>query len=432
MTVPTNDKDVKNRLRQLGQPICYFGENNVDRRERLKRIQAEYIMQHGELPTFIKTEEKQKQNEENEHFYYPGIKELKEIREFISEYSLKKAALRVYKSKIFRMDEDPLIEEKKQIASINRAMKFDVCMSQFADSSTVSRGSFNLDCNFIATAGGSGVSKIWRVPQCDLVSRLEGHLSKVHDIQWNPAFQGTQEGGNYGVLATCSSDTNIRLWSFDDQRELQKSVVLSGHENRVNRLSFHQTGKYIISTSHDNTFRFWDIEKQKEIYTQTGYTKPVYANALHPDGSLLFAGDLSGYGMIWDLRTGRGILPLFGHHVKGILCADFSENGFQLVTGSDDNTLRVFDIRRKACMHVLPGHLKLVSDVKFQKGGSNYFVSVSYDNTLKLWNAKDFSLAKTYKSHESKITSVSLDYAQKYFATTSLDRKWMLWEVKDF
>jgi len=27
MIVPTNDKDVKNRLRQLGEPICYFGEN---------------------------------------------------------------------------------------------------------------------------------------------------------------------------------------------------------------------------------------------------------------------------------------------------------------------------------------------------------------------------------------------------------------------
>jgi hypothetical protein len=76
--------------------------------------------------------------------------------------------LRVYKSKIFRMDEDPLIEEKKQISAINRAMKFDVCMSQFADSSTVSRGAFNNECNFIATAGGSGVSKIWRIPECDL------------------------------------------------------------------------------------------------------------------------------------------------------------------------------------------------------------------------------------------------------------------------
>ncbi|EAR86214.1 U4/U6 small nuclear ribonucleoprotein Prp4 (macronuclear) [Tetrahymena thermophila SB210] len=431
MIVPTNDKEVKYRLRQLGHPICYFGENNADRRERLKKVQAEYIMEHGDLPQFIKLEEKQKQNDENEHFYYPGIKELKEIREEIATYSLLKSSRRVYKSKVGRMEEDPLVEEKKQISSLNRAMKFDVCVSQFADSSIVLRGAFSPECDLLATAGGSGVSKIWNIPNSDLKCRLEGHLSKVHDIVWNPET-GSMSHNSFGHLATGSSDTNIRLWTMDPAAELQKSIVLSGHEDRVNRLSFHQTGKYLFSTSHDMTWRFWDIERQKEIYVQTGHTKGVYANALHPDGSLIFTGDLQGYGMIWDLRTGKGILPFSGYHVKGILAADFSENGFQFVTGSEDNTLRVFDIRRRACMHTLPGHLKLISDVKFQKNGSNYFVSVSYDNTLKLWNAKDFSLAKTYKSHESKITSVTLDQSQKYFATTSLDRKWMLWEYKDF
>lgn len=38
MIVPTNDKEVKLRLRQLGEPICLFGENMADRRDRLKKI----------------------------------------------------------------------------------------------------------------------------------------------------------------------------------------------------------------------------------------------------------------------------------------------------------------------------------------------------------------------------------------------------------
>jgi U4/U6 small nuclear ribonucleoprotein PRP4 len=67
---------------------------------------------------------------------------------------------------------------------------------------------------------------------------------------------------------------------------------------------------------------------------------------LHPDGSLFFSGDLGGSGMIWDLRTGRGVLPILGH-VKGILSADFSPNGYQLATGGDDNNLRLWDLRRR-------------------------------------------------------------------------------------
>lgn len=36
LPVPTNDKEVKLRLRELGHPICLFGEGPADRRDRLR------------------------------------------------------------------------------------------------------------------------------------------------------------------------------------------------------------------------------------------------------------------------------------------------------------------------------------------------------------------------------------------------------------
>jgi U4/U6 small nuclear ribonucleoprotein PRP4 len=36
MYIPTSDRDVKLGLRQFGYPICYFGEDAIERRERLK------------------------------------------------------------------------------------------------------------------------------------------------------------------------------------------------------------------------------------------------------------------------------------------------------------------------------------------------------------------------------------------------------------
>ena len=85
---------------------------------------------------------------------------------------------------------------------------------------------------------------------------------------------------------------------------------------------------------------------------------------MHPDGSLLFTGDLGGLGALWDLRIGKCILHFAGH-VKSILSADFSANGFHLATGGSDNTVRLWDLRRKNCFYVLPAHIKLISQVKF-------------------------------------------------------------------
>ena len=109
-------------------------------------------------------------------------------------------------------------------------------------------------------------------------------------------------------------------------------------------------GGMLLSVSYDKTWRLWDMSRwgssSAEILCQTGHSRAIYTGSLHPDGSLFFTGDLGGVGMVWDLRTGKGILPLVGH-VKGILASDFSWNGYQLATGGDDNMLRIWDLRRR-------------------------------------------------------------------------------------
>ena len=130
--------------------------------------------------------------------------------------------------------------------------------------------------------------------------------------------------------------------------------------------------------------------------------------------------------MLWDLRLGRAILPISGH-VKQILCSSFSNNGYHLATGSDDNTIRLWDLRRKNCFYIIPAHTKLISDITFQPNNSHFLASASYDNTCKIWSVKDWSLVKTLVAHEAKVTSISVSNQGDYIATTSHDRKWMLW-----
>lgn len=56
------------------------------------------------------------------------------------------------------------------------------------------------------------------------------------------------------------------------------------------------------------------------------------------------------------MRSGRNILLLEGH-IKPILAMDFSPNGYLLATGSEDNTARIYDLRKRAPLTVLPGAL---------------------------------------------------------------------------
>ena len=53
LPIPTNDREVRMRLRELGHPICLFGEDPGDRRERLRNKIAEYYVEKGEPPAFL-------------------------------------------------------------------------------------------------------------------------------------------------------------------------------------------------------------------------------------------------------------------------------------------------------------------------------------------------------------------------------------------
>lgn len=66
----------------------------------------------------------------------------------------------------------------------------------------------------------------------------------------------------------------------------------------------------------------------------------VYGVAAHPDGSLICTTDLGGVCRVWDLRSGRTVLPLQGHFDQVLGCA-FNRHGYMIATASDDHTVEI-------------------------------------------------------------------------------------------
>ncbi|CAD8212822.1 unnamed protein product [Paramecium pentaurelia] len=416
LMVPTQESEIKSQLRQLGQPVTYFGESAVDRRQRLRTLLTEQLMQYGRLPQFFKQQNNHNMgNLENEYFLYEGIEQLRAARIEIAKLSLHNAALRVEKQRLRRLTVDALLEDQEVLDEMQKVNHFTIQMSQFGDSSGISRSTISPNQKYLATAGGSGECKLWDIESASLKSSFLGHLTKCHSIAFHPQS-----------LLTLSSQSFANV-EVENLGMLQKSIVLKGHEDRINKVVFHQDGKRLISMGFDKTWRLWDIETQTELMVQTGHSRAIYSGTLHPDGSLLFTGDLGGFGMAWDLRIGKGILPFVGH-VKGILASDFSMNGYHIATGGDDNFIRVWDIRRRNVIEKIPAHIKLVSDLKFQPIYSKFLISASYDGNIKFWNSRDWSLHSVYEIQDTKHTSVCITDDIKTMISTGLDRKFVIWQ----
>ena len=71
----------------------------------------------------------------------------------------------------------------------------------------------------------------------------------------------------------------------------------------------------------------------------------------------------------------------------------FSPDGSTLASGSDDTTIKLWDINSGEVKNTLTGHSDSVSSIAFSPDGST-LASCSHDNTIKLWKSANLNLSK--------------------------------------
>uniref|UniRef100_A0A5S6QY22 1-acyl-sn-glycerol-3-phosphate acyltransferase n=1 Tax=Trichuris muris TaxID=70415 RepID=A0A5S6QY22_TRIMR len=416
MTLPTDDYEVKALLRQLGHPICLFGEDKPDRRERLRKLLS--MMEEEEAHRILRREEPRTEvREEETTWYHEGTEGLKRARLFMVMYSLPKAKERLEiaresrsmpsKEKAIRLQ-----ETHRWITSVSN-----YC-SQVGDTRPLAYCDFSPDSSMIATAGWSGTCKVWTVPNCELVRDLRGHTSNASCVRFHPDA-ALMESDSAIQVASSDNDGMVKLWNLRKEKPLVSIETCEPY--RVARMAFHPSGRFLGYTCFDTSWRLYDIEQQEEVLHQEGHSKAVYDISFQCDGSVVLTGGLDCYGRVWDLRTGRCIMFLEGHQ-KPILTVEFTPSGFQMVSGSADNSCKMWDLRMRRCVYTLPAHQSLVSKICFDTKNGDFMVTGSYDNTLKIWTNPGWQPLKTLPGHESKVMCVAISPNNCWLASTSFDR----------
>lgn len=227
-------------------------------------------------------------------WYHEGPEALRQARLFLAEYSLPRAKLRLQKQREY--SEIPPSQRMAITQETHKKLReFTNYCSQVGDNRPLSHCSFSPNSALLATSSWSGLCKLWSVPNCELIRTFRGHSINAGAIVFHPQSTVGQ-GENSLNLASCAADGTVKLWSLTSDVPIHS---LDGHQpNRVSKLAFHPSGRFLGTCCFDQSWRLWDMETQVECLHQEGHSKEVYCIAFQPDGSLA----LTGYVIYVDAR----------------------------------------------------------------------------------------------------------------------------------
>ncbi|BDM78830.1 AAA-like domain-containing protein [Acaryochloris marina] len=173
------------------------------------------------------------------------------------------------------------------------------------------------------------------------------------------------------------------------------------------------------------------IQRVQEINLLQGHQDSVNSVSFSPDGTRIVSGSSDNTVRIWDAKTGRPIgEPLKGHW-SAVFSVSFSPDGTRIVSGGWDYTVRIWDAKTGQPMgEPLKGHQNVVNSVSFSPDGTR-IVSGSRDNTLRIWNAKTGQpMGEPLKGHQNVVYSVSFSSDGRRIVSGSRDKTVRIWDAK--
>jgi hypothetical protein len=162
--------------------------------------------------------------------------------------------------------------------------------------------------------------------------------------------------------------------------------------------------------------------------TLRGHDREVTSVAFSPDGTRIVSGSDDNTLKVWDAQTLQVTLTLSGHEGP-VFSVAFSPDGTRIVSGSADDTLKVWDAQTGQETLTLTGHEDSVLSVAFSPDGTR-IVSGSADDTLKVWDAQTGQATLTLTGHGSYIFSVAFSPDGTRIVSGSVDKKLKVWDAQ--
>lgn len=164
-----------------------------------------------------------------------------------------------------------------------------------------------------------------------------------------------------------------------------------------------------------------------EVVQLSSYRSRINAYAFSADGKRAVSGSDDRTVRLWDLETGLCKAVLNGHKDEVWSVAYRHDHKFVL-SGSKDKTVRLWDLMTGHCLRIFEGHRRYIESVRWSSNGQ-LAASGSGDRSIRLWDVETGQCVRVLEGHKSNVWSVAWCQDQCLLLSGSHDNTIRLWDA---
>ncbi len=221
------------------------------------------------------------------------------------------------------------------------------------------------DSQVVYSTGADMTVTSWNLETGERIRRHTGHEEVINCL--DVSKRGEE------ILISGSDDGSISVW---DPRQ-KAAIDYIGTDMPVTAVCIAEAGNELFSGGIDNEIKVWDLRMKKVTYTLPGHTDTITSLAASPDSQFLLSNSHDNTVRTWDVRPfapqDRQVRILDGAQAgleKNLIRACWDSTGKRVAAGGGDGTATVWDSSSGKMLHKLPGHKGTVNDVRISPDDS--------------------------------------------------------------